>query len=503
MFITYNAFNVFWLQTDVDDKQINKRFKEILNFFHIEETPNYEFDLPFVDYTQVRTDETVKDCHNLLTNHTKKAWESLLWFQLVDSHDEEMFQYIVEGKYDKASKGWMKLFSDKKKYHYLKNYVILELLSYENQKSFTWYDFSDVPSSIVESFYTLRSQDVFWKSFKKIFDIQNEIEISDEIIAKMRHELPQVLAEAFFDISHELNKPALYKEFVWVFNVHAKELEDNTEIVDMMKEIESNMDQLQDMDLGEELDEVIELVNETIKLVKKLDKVWLWDNTKIIKLKDQVWSKIRWLWIKLNNDYDDEDNAIEFIKEAAIVVYSNDLKQKFKKDIQDIKRISQNNSESLTTFQNVIELYKEGKSLMDSKNFGEAHEVFNTAATSLLVIADSVGMSNSNLKKLQSKIALLFYGEDLLVAANKIDEIKKLIQEWWFSRGDDLEFYWLGEWQQAFLLVFVDCVGYGKMCTLMQRHSVNNQTYEDGIPLWVWKLVGWIIFIIIMIAVNS
>gem|GEM_PF-2160842 len=33
------------------------------------------------------------------------------------------------------------------------------------------------------------------------------------------------------------------------------------------------MDQLQHMDLQEELDEVIELVNKTIKLVKKLDKV--------------------------------------------------------------------------------------------------------------------------------------------------------------------------------------------------------------------------------------
>jgi|GEM_PF-2237425 len=120
----------------MDDKQINKRFKEILNFFHIEETPSYEFDFPFVDYTQVRCEETVRDCHNLLTNHTKNAWESLLWFQLVDSYDEEMFQCILDGNYDKSANGWKKKFSDTKKYHYLKNYVILELLSYENQKLF-------------------------------------------------------------------------------------------------------------------------------------------------------------------------------------------------------------------------------------------------------------------------------------------------------------------------------------------------------------------------------
>gem|GEM_PF-2172558 len=90
----------------------------------------------------------------------------------------------------------------------------------------------------MKSFYTLRSQDAFRKSFKKVFDTQNEIEISEEILNKMKDELPQMLAEAFFDISDELNDPVLYKEFVRVFNVHAKELEDNTEVVDMMNQIE-------------------------------------------------------------------------------------------------------------------------------------------------------------------------------------------------------------------------------------------------------------------------
>lgn len=502
MFITYNAFNVFWLQTDVDDKQINKRLKECINLLHVDEIPNYEFDLPFIDYAAVRAEESLKDCHNLLTNHTKRAWESLLWFQLVDNNDEEMFQYIIDGKYDKASKWWYKLFSEKKKYNYLKNYAILELLAYENQEFFDWYDFSESPARIVECFHTLRSHDTFWKSFKKIFDMQNEVELSPSLVGQIKHELPQVLAEAFFDISDELNKPALYKEFSSVFNVHAKELDDNTEIVDMIKEIESNMHQWEDMDLEDELDDAIELVNETIKLVKKLDKIWLWDSPKVIKIKDQVWSKMRSLWIKLNNDYGDVDNAIEFIKEASIVVYSDNLKEKFKQDIKDIKQLSKEHSESVGAFENVIELYKEAKALMEKKNFGEAHEVFNTAATSLLSIADSVGMSNSNLEKLQSKIAFLFLREDPMVAVDKIDEIKKLIQEWWFSRWNDLEFYWVGEWQQAFLLVFVDCVSYAKMCSIMQMRQSGN-THEDGMPLWFWKLIGWIIFIVIIIASNS
>ena len=48
MLVTNNAYHILWLSSDNDEKQINKRYKEILNLLSIDEIPSYNSDVPFI-----------------------------------------------------------------------------------------------------------------------------------------------------------------------------------------------------------------------------------------------------------------------------------------------------------------------------------------------------------------------------------------------------------------------------------------------------------------------
>jgi len=59
-------------------------------------------------------------------------------------------------------------------------------LLYENQKKFKEYDFSDTHTNIIKYLYKLINADSFWKEFKHIFDIQNEISLREDVLDDFR-----------------------------------------------------------------------------------------------------------------------------------------------------------------------------------------------------------------------------------------------------------------------------------------------------------------------------
>ena len=79
-----------------------------------------------------------------------------------------------------------------------------ELLLFENQHRIKDLSFTEVPSVIAKLLHQLIKAESFWKEFKEIFNIQNEIPIRDDILQNFRNEIPQFIAESFFDLSEEL-----------------------------------------------------------------------------------------------------------------------------------------------------------------------------------------------------------------------------------------------------------------------------------------------------------
>lgn len=340
MIISENSYLILWLNSDIDEKSLNKRHKELLNFLNIDEVWSYENDFPFIDYKKIRTEENIKEAFHNLSNQHKKLYQTFFRFQLVDDKDEESMSDIIDWNYVEWSNKWLELFNKTNKYHYLKNHMIWELLFYENKNKFKDLSFTEVPTIIADLLHKLINSDSFWKEFKEIFNIQNEIAIRDDMIESLKNELPQFIAEHFFDFSEEIWNSKLYKEFSKKFGISAKELDDNKNVTEPIKHIETTLKSIKEMDLWEELDDIIDWINEITWEIKKLDRLWLKLNPKIIKLKDEFAREVRSIAISLCNDYNDLDNSINFIEEAIKIAKSNNLKEKFHSDLKDIKKIN-------------------------------------------------------------------------------------------------------------------------------------------------------------------
>ena len=74
------------------------------------------------------------------------------------------------------------------------------------------------------------------------------------------------------------------------------------------------------MDLWEDLDEIIDLINEIEEEVKKLKKIGIQKNPRIMKIIDDISMQIRWLAIDLVNNHKDKETAIEFMKPSRYLL---------------------------------------------------------------------------------------------------------------------------------------------------------------------------------------
>lgn len=339
MFISYNAFVVLWLTADADDKAITKRYKEMLHLLAIDEIPSYDSDINFLDYETIRQEENIKEAYSLLTSQQKKLAETFFWLQIFDADDEAAYSLVVKGSYYQAYKKWDSLYKKTKKLHYLKNALVLWLLVYENNKRFNWLSLPDLRADIIKGFQSIIDDKTFWKQFKKVFDMHNDIPIQDSFVASFSQNLPQTLADAFFEISEWMNNYTLYKDFVQIFSIHAKNIDNNEEVQTVIKNIESNIKNTKDLDLSDDLDDVIDLINKTSSALKQLDTMWLTNHNKVISMKDRFATEIRSFAISLFNDHDDPENAKEFLEESIGIALSSDLKNKISSDINDINDI--------------------------------------------------------------------------------------------------------------------------------------------------------------------
>ena len=336
MLISKNSYLILWLTPDADEKLLNKRHKEILKILGIDEVPEYENDFSFIDYQEIRTAENVKWAFHELKKKKKKLYQDFLWFQLVSAKDEKLFKKLYKWDILEAINWRWELYKQTWKFHYLKNYAISLLLCYENQEKFNDLDFSWDWSEIVKSLHECIESNKFWKEFINIINLSSETPVSDVEIRKFKSEISQNLAEKFFDLSEELEAPELYIEYNNVFWINAKELDDNKNVTEPLSIIEKNSEKIKKLDLEYDLDEIIDLINEIEEEINKLKKIWLADNPKISKIRDNVASSIRSLWISLYNDYWNSQSSKDFIKEALEIVWSITLKNKLEEDLKVI-----------------------------------------------------------------------------------------------------------------------------------------------------------------------
>lgn len=500
MLISKNAYLILWLGTDADEKLLNKRHKEILKILEIDEVPEYETDFSFIKYKNIRNVESVKWAFHELSNQKKRVYQDFLWFQLVDNKDEKLFKQLCDWNILEAIEWWKDLYDTTWKYHYLKNLFVANLLWFEHQKQFKDLDFSDDWPEIINELHECIESDKFWKEFLKIINLSYETPLSNEELNKFRWDIVQYLAEEFFDLSEELKAPKLYVQYNKVFGVYAKELDDNENVTKPLSIIEKNSKKMKELDLWSDLDEIIDLINEIEDEVKKLTKVWLQKNPKIVKVVDDVSLQIRSLGIALVNDHDDKDTAIDFINEALSLSPSTTIAQKLKKDIKDIQSIEKN-SATLTTLTDMIKRWSE---LWDNKDWSSAKTQYQKIIDYIeWDLKETFNLNEHYLEKFKEKtqrqinrIYAWMPQYEMNAVLWEIDKVNGFIKNWWgFTWWNDLEVWYLSPEEWLLYYFYIDAV---VKVTLQNK---INQVKQEKRSEWCRSWIIWIVIMIILAAI--
>ena len=102
--ITHNAYRIFGLDVNVNQKDILKRYKEIINRLKIDDFPTYDLDLGLTNKS--RTEEYVNDALKRLQNPKSNLKEYFFWFSISDTIDEKSLKYLQNNNIDKAIQTW-------------------------------------------------------------------------------------------------------------------------------------------------------------------------------------------------------------------------------------------------------------------------------------------------------------------------------------------------------------------------------------------------------------
>ncbi len=165
MHIVYNAYNIFGLSVDSDDRAINKRYKELTNLVKIGEIPSYSCDIEGLEYATVRTEENINTAYTKLTNLSKKLKEQFFWFELDEDVSVLVLPHILTRGLPEAEMHYKKSQDQTE----VKNAILEKLLKLEvkgqikkNIKHSVQY------SGLMKEIKNLLENEKFWIQFTKI-----------------------------------------------------------------------------------------------------------------------------------------------------------------------------------------------------------------------------------------------------------------------------------------------------------------------------------------------
>jgi len=86
--ILYNAYNILWLDTSSTQKEITKRWKDILKYLAIWEVPFFDNDLDLIE--EYRNKVYIKESIDNLSNPKERLINSFFWFEIEDEEDKKI-----------------------------------------------------------------------------------------------------------------------------------------------------------------------------------------------------------------------------------------------------------------------------------------------------------------------------------------------------------------------------------------------------------------------------
>lgn len=329
--IINNYFHILWLDISSDQKQISKRAKDILKYLAIWETPEFDNDFDFTkDY---RNEIYVKWALDNLSKPKEKLINTFFWFDIESDEDKKIFTLINNNEFDKvielAKKSWNK-----------KNLALIYSINLLEPN--ITINYKELVEESVKLYKDISEDDKFWKMFEKKYFLYDDLSTNKELISELRKELWKYLSNLYYDISSKIWDDTVLKVFHKYFK-NSQWNKTNEEVEKIYLELNRFAWELKEMNISDdgifdddEKNNIKKIHKNIILLLKKLEDLWLYDDSKTLLVRDIVTDAFRTIMLDLNNELNEEWEALKILNYALDIVGTDWLKHKINEDYKTI-----------------------------------------------------------------------------------------------------------------------------------------------------------------------
>jgi hypothetical protein len=219
-----NAYRILGLDGSANQKDILKRYKEIINRLKIDDYPKYDLDVHLPD--KFRTEESVNDALKKLQNVKNNLTEYFFWFDIVDTVDENALnhlQYTDATSHDKAITIWKNASETDNStgLFYKKNLTVLYCLRLLNEEN------DDYLKESLTNWREIVNSDKFWATFEKRYVMNNDQTINADLIREFRGNVVKHISDIYHDLYQEYKNSKYVKDFQDVFGTLGEKTEKN------------------------------------------------------------------------------------------------------------------------------------------------------------------------------------------------------------------------------------------------------------------------------------
>ena len=332
--IIENYYHILWLDITATQKQIDKRWKEILKYLAIWDIPDYP-ETDFLFTKKYRNETFTKDALNGLRNPKIRLQHIFFWINLETEEDKDILVITQKWNYIEA-------ITEVKKLRNIRNKAIFLtlLLSQEEVTSLMGKEELYLLSKeAIDLWNIILTDDRKWNSFKKSFYLYDDISTNEDLIDDLKKNTDKILADIFFDISKIINSSEVTKYFTEIFHVKGTRIHWKSE--EIYLELGKISEKLENIKVSDdwifddtEKNQISTWIEEGKKLIADLSELGLGKDSKTVVMQDKLTSSIRTIALDLWNNLDNENKSgIYYIKEALQIVWTEGLKSKLEDDL--------------------------------------------------------------------------------------------------------------------------------------------------------------------------
>lgn len=342
-----NSYRVLGLNATANQKEILRRYKEIINRLKIEDKPVYEIDINLPE--DFRTEEKVNEALKDLQSQKKNIGEYFFWFQVTNKNDQKFIDYLSE----KDFTGGIKFLKELSKgegasaFFYKKNLAILYCLLLEKEDNTKYLEES------LELWEEIIKEDKSWVIFGKNYSDQNEQTASEEYISKFKKDVIKDVSDIFADLGRKNKNVRYVKEFQEKFGVFGEIIQKDV-LKPTFDLINGKITEIKNIKVVQDDGQIHKKINELKGdiefigiLFDRLKKNGLYNTNEVKVVRDHVAEAIRLKAVEINNLGEEAQEAEKLIKEAQKIAGTESYKSALGDDAGKIEKLIEGDKKSV------------------------------------------------------------------------------------------------------------------------------------------------------------